>query len=547
MTTTDIERRAESALAETRAEPLRRLDPYGQGGIAAQAGRVAPLAIVSLGFRQPPKADGQLGLPRASRREDDKWLHLHDPDGRAPGLKAALEAGKHRRLRIAFPMDHGFIQQSFTRWSASALEIYGNAGGLYLIDGRDPKSPQHRFVPPDHVDFPRLVKTCKAETRLHFVLARWLPAEDGGAPASEVIFPDGFGSYVFRTAGRHTAANIFGYLESISTFTNGRIAGIPFDLDVVFPEVVGPDGKKRTVATATIVMRPPEQIKLNSRTFRQLATAGLEEGRNLQLPALPSPSELALEGPPDIEDIPAEAAERARAGDYSCDYNMVVRTWHAIVRGTPLESDESRALWLNEWSRGEFDSLTAVRNLTQREATQMLADLADDVSDVREDLLKQEHAANAARLSQIMGTEEDLYDPIGAAAQRGKPKDDMARPETEGSPERGEALLAETHDAQGETSGRSERAAEQGDGVEDAGEDSDYDADLAEALKKNALLLEDARSLDVKGLTALTAKQNWPLHKVEEANRELLARIRNRNNELDQIAARDATAQQEGF
>ena len=63
-------------------------------------------------------------------------MHLHDPDGRAPGLKAALDAGKHRRLQIAFPMDRGFIQQSFTRWSASALEIYGNAGGLYLIDVR---------------------------------------------------------------------------------------------------------------------------------------------------------------------------------------------------------------------------------------------------------------------------------------------------------------------------------------------------------------------------------------------------------------------------
>jgi hypothetical protein len=39
-------------LAERGAtEPMQRLDPFGKGGIAAQSGRLAPLAIVSLGFR----------------------------------------------------------------------------------------------------------------------------------------------------------------------------------------------------------------------------------------------------------------------------------------------------------------------------------------------------------------------------------------------------------------------------------------------------------------------------------------------------------------
>src|SRR5436309_3508021 len=122
MTTTEIARRADSALlATTAGAPLQRLDPFGAGGIASQTGRIVPLAIVSLGFRQTPRAEGQLGLPRATRRDDKEWLHLHDPEGRAPGLKAALEAGQYRRLQIAFPMDRGFIQQSFTRWSASAL------------------------------------------------------------------------------------------------------------------------------------------------------------------------------------------------------------------------------------------------------------------------------------------------------------------------------------------------------------------------------------------------------------------------------------------
>ena len=411
----DIARTGSIQARQLEPAPMQRLDPYAPGGIAEQAGRLAPLAIVSLGFRQKPGKDGALGLPRATRREDERWLHLHDLDNRAPGLQAALEAGKYRRLQIAFPTDRGFIQQSFTRWSASALEIYGSPEGLYVIDARV-GVPEHKLIAPDHPDFGRLLRTCKAETRIYFALARWLP-ESGtdGEPQSEVLFPDGFGTYVFRTAGRHTAAEIMGYLDSISRFTNGRIAGIPFDLEVVFREVVGPDGKKRAVPIANVVVRPPEGIVLNSRTFRQLATAGLEQGLNLQLPALPSPEELALEGPPDIEDVPEEAAQRLAAGDFPCDYNLTVRTWHAIVRGTPLESDEARAGWLYEWSRGDFDSLTAFKRLTQREATQMLADLADGVSDVREELAREQRQANVAAYDSMAAAHFDDEPPARAA------------------------------------------------------------------------------------------------------------------------------------
>jgi hypothetical protein len=417
--TTQIERRNPDALDVARPDRIQRLDPYASGGIAQQAGRLAPLAIVSLGYRQNPRKEGELGLPRATRREDAQWLHLHDPDGRANGLKAALEHGAYRRLRIAFPTDTGFIQQSFVRWSASALEVYGDANTLYVIDGHDPKNVVHRPVIAGDPEFDRLVRTCKAETRIYFALAEWLPEfGDDGEPRSEVLFPDGFGFYVFRTAGRHTAAEIMGYLQSISGFTHGRIAGIPFDLEVVFREVAGPDGKKRTVPVANVVVRPPEHIKLNSRTFRQLATAGLEEGRNLQLPALPSPDQMALEGPPDLEDeIPEGAVQRLAAGDFPCDYNVVVRTWHAIVRGTPLEADDNRAEWLRGWSRGDFDSLTAVRQLTQREATQMLADLADGVSDVRDELLRIEREANSAKYDRFMDVEAD-DDPIASAKAR---------------------------------------------------------------------------------------------------------------------------------
>jgi hypothetical protein len=390
------------------AAPMQRLDPYAKDGIAAQAGRLAPLAIISLGFRQTPKREGELGLPRATRRDDERWLHLHDADQRAPGLAEALERGAHRHLTIAFPIDdpRAFIQQTFVRWSASALEIYGDANGLNVIDTRN--GPEHKFVPPNHPDFARLVRTCKADTRLYFALAEWMPSSISGDPQSRVLFPDGFGWYCFRTTGRHTAAEIIGYLENFRTFTRGRLAGIPFDLTVVFREVAGPDGKKRTVPVANVVARPPEQQVLDSQTFRVLASAGLEQGRNLQLPALPSPEELALQGPPDLEDdLPEDAVRRLAAGDFPCDYNVVVRTWHAIVRGTPLENDENRAVWLRQWSQGDFESLTAVRQLTQREATQMLADLADGVSDVREEIervrAEEAQAANLAAYNRTLG------------------------------------------------------------------------------------------------------------------------------------------------
>lgn len=60
------------------------------------------------------------------------------------------------------------------------------------------------------------------------------------------------------------------------------------------------------------------------------------------------------------------------------------------------------------------------------------------------------------------------------------------------------------------------------------------DAELAE----NAALVEDARSLNVKGLGPLTAKPGWPGDRTRDATAELRARIRSRNNELDGENAR---------
>jgi hypothetical protein len=512
--------RSEQSLAQPgTVVPMQRLDPFAQGGIAAQPGRLAPLAIVSLGYRQTPKHDGELGLPRATRREDEKWLHLHDPDGRAPGLAEVLRDGAHRRLTIAFPLDEpqAFIQQTFVRWSASALEVYGDATGLRVIDARDQKNPKHTLVPTGHPEFDRIVKTCKAETRIYFALAEWLPTAEGAEPQSRVLFPDGFGFYCFKTSGRHSAAEIIGYLESFRTFTRGRLAGIPFDLVVNFREVVGPDGKKRVVPVGNIVARPPAQTVLDSKTFRVLATAGLEEGRNLQLPALPSPEELAHEGPPELEDdVPEGAVRRLAAGDFPCDYQLVVKTWHAMVRGTPLEADEARAEWLRAWSKGDFTTLTALRNLTQREATQMLADLADTLAEVRAQQERDRRAELAALYDRTIGAqaeaeipmrqhavEDHAAEPPPAAASAGREVEEPTPPSASRRPEASSA----------------------------------DQVPLDEALAKNTLLLLDAEAIGVKGLRALTATKSDSLGRLEDKNAELLARIRSRNGELDAESA----------
>src|ERR1700738_345444 len=114
-----------TALATTNgATVIPRLDPYS-AGIAAEAPRVDALAVISCGYRGEGSGN-RPGLPKSSRAGDAKQIHIHDPEHRAPGLAAAVEAGAHRRLTIAFPLDdpRQFIVQRFTRYSASRLEAY---------------------------------------------------------------------------------------------------------------------------------------------------------------------------------------------------------------------------------------------------------------------------------------------------------------------------------------------------------------------------------------------------------------------------------------
>jgi hypothetical protein len=68
--------------------------------------------------------------------------------------------------------------------------------------------------------------------------------------------------------------------------------------------------------------------------------------------------------------------------------------------------------------------------------------------------------------------------------------------------------------------------------------DEERDAELENARKRNANLLQLAYDSGVIGLPKLTAKSNWTIQQIEEANTELGERIKSHNADLDQQAAR---------
>lgn len=357
-------------------EPLAlvRLDPYAKSGVAQDGPRVNALATISCGYRAAGQGD-RAGLPKASRANDDKQIHLHDPQGRAPGLTRVLQESKHRSLLIAFPLDEprAFIQQRFTRYSASRLEAYGDAQSLTYIDNRDPKNPQHKQFPAGTDEYARLLKTCKADTRIYFCLAEWTD----GDPA--VVFPDGLGFYAIRTTSRHSVRSIEATLAYTQQFTRGRLAGLPFVLEIDYREVAGPDGSKRTIPVWTVTTRPPQGIRLSSKTFAGIATKALAEGAALMLPAPEAGTweDYEAEGPSAVEEPSSEQVERLEAGGF-CDAEFYRAAWFARVRDTALDSDEARASFLSSHTDGEYESLSEFfEQANEAEAAALIAAAGD--------------------------------------------------------------------------------------------------------------------------------------------------------------------------
>jgi len=369
-------------------EEFRRLDPYA-GGYSPESARVTPLALISAGYRAQGR-DGHVGLPRATRPGDEQQIHLHDPLNQAPGLRAVLEANGWSYLTIAFPIEApGFISQIFTRYSSTRLEAYGDGTQITFIDNRPQTmesnhgQPLHRVFPAGTSEYERLVRTCKADTRIHFCLAEW--TDDG----SEVVFPDGLGVYAIRTTSRHSVRNILGQIAYTSQFTHGRIAGLPFTLRIVHrPNVSGPDGTMRQIPVWSIVTTPPSGIRLSSRTFREVATQALREGAQLMLPApdVPTYEELEVSGPVEVEvDEPTEEQMLVLEAGGRADQAHWTRTWHAMARGVTwvhnghtfdLTADQGRAAFVRDFTQGRTGSLSAfLQTATDEQATELIAAL----------------------------------------------------------------------------------------------------------------------------------------------------------------------------
>lgn len=328
------------------------LDTYSEDGLAHEPERVDALATISAGYRDDRNRP---------QRSQDGTIYLHDPEGRAPNLAAILKDSPNL-LTIALPFDdlERAVQQRFVRYSASRLEVYGDAEGLTEIKvakAASPTAPERveRIYHPRGSDgYKRLLPTCKVSCSVYFALARWLSEEE-----SEVYFPDGLALYRLRFTSRNSLRNLRGNLRMIAAFTGGRIAGVPLDLQLVYRETSDPTGARRKVPVWTLAMRPP--FTLSTRTVRKALLSGLRAAEEMMVPLLESLPQATLEEAasdaqlPDDEDAVSERdLKQLSTGDR---FESLTSTFFASVRGTLLEDDDARHAWLSRITNGEYESL----------------------------------------------------------------------------------------------------------------------------------------------------------------------------------------------
>lgn len=358
------------------------LDIYA-GGVSDEAPRVESLATISAGYRAASRGE-RPGLPQ---RSTDGTIYLHDGTGRAPGLARALEQNGKKRLTIAFPFDDParFIHCRFMAYSATELLAFGDETHLLvLIPGRG-----YSRVDAGTKDYDAWLAKCKVSVSVYFCLAEW------GADGPEIVFPDGVGAYYrLRFTSRHSLRSILAGLRSIGQFTQGRIAGVPFDLAIDYREVADATGKKRTIPVWSIATKPPGGKRLTSRNFSETMSYALDQGAALMLPA-PTPPTLedALSEPP-YEDLDETIVEGVIVEPSDRDIDLIARggrcnegTWRAMffsaVRGTEFDGDESpsRAAWLREYTRGHYTSLSEFLHwATEAEAQRMVVAANDELA-----------------------------------------------------------------------------------------------------------------------------------------------------------------------
>lgn len=360
------------------------LDIYA-GGVSDEAPRVEALATISAGYR----ARGE-GNPQ---RSTDGTIYLHDATNRAPGLRRALELRQNKALTIAFPFDDpaSFIHCRFMRYSATELQAFGDETHLMvLVPGKG-----YERVEAGTDAYAEWLMGCKVSVSVYFCLAEWGP--DG----PEIVFPDGVGAYYrLRFTSRNSLRSILAGLRSIGQFTNGRIAGVPFDLALDYREVADPTGKKRTIPVWTIATKPPGGKRLTSRNFSETMTLALDQGAALMLPAPSEPTfedaQMNLDAYRD-EDLDESIVEGVVVEPSDRELSLIARggrcneaSWRAMffsaVRHSELDGEESpaRAAWLREYTNGvgafagRTDSLAEFLHwATEKEAQAMVVAAAD--------------------------------------------------------------------------------------------------------------------------------------------------------------------------
>lgn len=365
------------------------LKPYA-GGLVSEAPRVDALATISAGYKNRD------GFPVVSR---DGTIYIRDA-ARAPGLVAELERRGNKALTIALVSDRveDVIQQRFTAYSKTRLEAHGDADQITVIHLKDTgrKDRQgnavmvgERETVRREANAPRygqLAASMKVQTSLYFALATW----EGEQP--RLIFPDGLGLYRLAFTSLNSAEAIKAQLAHIAGLTGDRVAGVPLELSIVYRDHAGPDGVRRNVPIWSLVLHPPQTIKLDPARVASILQSGIDQARALAI-AAPSPETIDLavyEGPDvDMDDarvidgevMPPSRRDMKRlsgGGPITNPGRARAEFFMAVGRKSALYHEDGRAPFVQAFTNGRTDSLaTFIETTTLHE----WADFMDAVSD----------------------------------------------------------------------------------------------------------------------------------------------------------------------
>jgi len=182
-------------------------------------------------------------------------------------------------------------------------------------------------------------------------------------------------------------------LKLVHEFTNGRLAGVPFDLRLINREVSDPGGSKRTVPLWTITMRRLGEMALSSDNFRHILTSGLNAGDQLKLPPPSAETVDMVVLEPDLDLDTVELSEDdIRQLESGIDPAFRRKQWFGSVRHTYLD-DEARAEFLAEHADGMTNLNDAVKYLDQPAWDALLERVTMTIREREEARLAAEHEA----------------------------------------------------------------------------------------------------------------------------------------------------------